>query len=252
MLQSGTAILWVELKLAWRDPFPILMGAAMALVFSYFLRPVFQADIDLGAGDRMVAGFAIMFSFFMVSIVAASFFNDHEWGTWERVRLSGVGVPAILMGKVLVPFLSFCVQMLLIFGLSRLFFLSDNEWHLGALVLFCALLAFYLVFLGILLTFLCGSLVQVSSVSSLLAPVLASLGGALVPVHLLPWWVQQVAPLSPTFWIMKGLTCSVSGGCASEHMVQAVGFSLVHVVLVAVLAVGAFRMGFRPVPRLRV
>lgn len=252
MFKSAGAIVCLEFRLARKEPLPVLMGAAMALIFSYFLRPVFHADSNLAGGDRMVAGFAIMFAFFMVSTVAASFFNDHNWGTWERARLAGAGMPAVILGKTIVPFVSFCFQMVLIFGFSRFLFHSENRWSVGLISLFCAILASYLVFLGIFLTFLCGSLVQVSSVSSLLAPVLACLGGALFPVHLLPWWIQQLAPISPTFWVMKGLTCGVSGGCDAESILSALGFSMAHVLLIAGFALGAFRLGFRPIPRMRI
>jgi ABC-2 type transport system permease protein len=48
------------------------------------------------------------------------------------------------------------------------------------------------------------TLQQVNVIANLGSIVIAGLGGALVPLSLLPDWVRTMAPASPAYWAMRG------------------------------------------------
>jgi ABC-2 type transport system permease protein len=39
-----------------------------------------------------------------------------------------------------------------------------------------------------------------------------ALGGALVPLEVLPGWAHAVAPVTPTYWVMRGFGSVILGG----------------------------------------
>ncbi len=232
----------LNLKLALRDPLPILLGSAMPLFFIYFLRPVYSASDRLTDVEGMASGFLAMFAFFLVPNVAQGFFSEHEWGTWDRLRLSGSSVWSIFLGKSVTPLFAFFVQFGLVLGGARVIFGSSRQWNLGSLVGVCLLFAIYLVLFGSILAVWCTSLAQVSAISSLLSPILAALGGALVPVHILPLWVQCVAPFTPVYWVMGGMSCSMGVSCGASFWGAVLLSASIHVALTAVIFVISLRV----------
>ena len=52
--------------------------------------------------------------------------------------------------------------------------------------------------------------------------VLASLGGALVPLATLPGWARHVAPVSPGYWAMSALRSALTGQLATTFRSAAI------------------------------
>lgn len=82
---------------------------------------------------------------------------------------------------------------------------------LGVLVSWsCALLG-----LGALLGVLVRSMGELSACYDIGGMLLSSVGGALVPLSVLPAWVADVAPLSPGYWAAHGLRAALAGDTAT-------------------------------------
>jgi ABC-2 type transport system permease protein len=58
--------------------------------------------------------------------------------------------------------------------------------------------------LGVRISAMGLNVAQFNAANNIVTMVLAGLGGALVPVSLLPGWLQPVAPLTPSYWVMRG------------------------------------------------
>jgi ABC-2 type transport system permease protein len=58
--------------------------------------------------------------------------------------------------------------------------------------------------ISLLVTALCPTVAQFNAVNNILTLVFAGLGGALVPVALLPQWLQPLAPVTPSYWAVLG------------------------------------------------
>lgn len=202
-----------ELRLVVADPLPHLLGVVFPLVFIYFMLPLYGGEESLAGVRQAVPGFTIMFAFFLVGNMGYGFFREHGWGTWDRLRTSQASRTQILLGKSVVPFGLFLIQFVVVIGISSLAFGFQITLVGWTQVLLVAVgFAACLVGLALTLVGLCSSSQQLSSITNLLAPVLAALGGALVPTRLLPGWIASISPVSPAYWAMGGMAEALHGG----------------------------------------
>jgi len=91
-------------------------------------------------------------------------------------------------------------------------------------LLLLALLAWTLTLLGLgaMLGVLARSLAELSAAYDIGAMLLSSLGGALVPLAVLPGWVRQVAPASPGYWAVSALDAAFRGDAGRTLAASAV------------------------------
>lgn len=85
--------------------------------------------------------------------------------------------------------------------------------------------------LGLLLVAVAGTIQQVNAFANLGSSLLAGLGGAIVPMYLMPRWVQTIAPVTPTYWVMRGYRAVTLDGRGVSAAVRPtavlVGFAVV-------------------------
>jgi ABC-2 type transport system permease protein len=69
-----------------------------------------------------------------------------------------------------------------------------------------------LVLLGVAVTAVCRSVQQANAFSYAGLVVFGAIGGALVPLTVLPAWAKTIAPLTPTYWAMRGFRSVILDG----------------------------------------
>ena len=69
-----------------------------------------------------------------------------------------------------------------------------------------------LVSLGVAVTALCRTAQQANSFGYLGMVLFGAIGGAFVPFNLLPGWARAIAPVTPTYWAMRGLRAVILDG----------------------------------------
>src|SRR5439155_1362212 len=81
-----------ELRLARRDPLPIMVLIVFPIVTMAFLKPAFQpALVQAGhphanGAEQVVPGQATLSAFFLVSLITFAFFAEFSQATWDRLR----------------------------------------------------------------------------------------------------------------------------------------------------------------------
>ena len=106
-LRRTVAMIRHNTHLLLSDPAPIIVSTLMPLVLMAFLqgmgRSVLVAEGFDGAtgAEQVVPGMAVLFSLFGVIYLGMAFFQEHGWGTWDRLRSSPAGSVEILVGKML-------------------------------------------------------------------------------------------------------------------------------------------------------
>ena len=199
-----------ELRLLGQDPVPLVLLLAVPVVFLAFLKPMLFVTLIIegypgtNGSEQAVPGAAATFSLFLTGLAGLSFFREHGWGTWDRLRASPATTAQILLGK-LVPLYGFAVlQLAWLFGVGVVFFDLDLRGSAVAIgVLSLAVAAGHLA-LGLLLVALARTIQQVNALANLGSALLAGIGGAIVPAYLMPQWVRTIAPATPTYWAMRG------------------------------------------------
>nr|AKA59393.1 ABC-2 type transporter [uncultured bacterium AB_162] len=211
------AIFRNELRILAGDPAPMIVFIAMPLVLMAFMEPVVDGALAASSegasgADHVVPGMAVMSAFFFAGATALAFFREHGWGTWDRLRSSPASGLEILTGKFVLGFASVLVQILVLFTLGGLIYGLEVRGSVTALALVSALVAITVVTVGVALVSACRTIQQVNAVVNLGALGFAGFGGAFTPVTMLPGWMEDAAPATPTYWAMEAYRSIIVDG----------------------------------------
>jgi ABC-2 type transport system permease protein len=166
--------------------------------------PAFHVEKLPTAVEQNVPGYTVFGVFFIVGVLASSILNEREVGTFRRLMAAPLYRTALLLGKLLPYYMVNLIQVGLMFAIGRLVFgmsLGQAPLALVAITLATAAAA---TGLGLLVAALGKTERQISGLSTLLSLILAAIGGALVPVFVMPGFMQAVAHLSPHYWALQG------------------------------------------------
>ncbi|MET7475647.1 ABC transporter permease [Streptomyces sp. NPDC005648] len=194
-----------------REPGPLLSRMVLPLVFITLLRPLYLAAQGREAGTRQaVVGTLVTFSLLALSISGGAILTERLGRTWDRLRGTPLHPVELLLGKAIPVFAALLAQQLLIvgFGAGVLGLTVSHPFLLFGVLLAwtCTLLA-----LGALIGVLVRTMGELSASFDIGGMLLSSVGGALVPLAVLPAWVSDVAPVSPGYWAVSGLRAALEG-----------------------------------------
>jgi ABC-2 type transport system permease protein len=245
-LSRSAAIARHELRILRHDVVAPVLLVVMPLILMVFVKPAFAPALVLhgypsaNGAEQAVPGMAVMFSFFLLGTVGFTFFREHGWSTWQRLRASCASPAEIMTGKAVVPLLIAVVQFAVLFGVGGLLFDLRIRGPVMALVGVGVALAICLVALGLAVVAVCRTIMQVNAVSNIAAIGLAGIGGALTPIPALPEWARTLAPATPSYWAMRGYRSVILDGSGAVLLpvTMLLGFAL----LFAVVAAFRFRI----------
>jgi len=195
-----------------REPGPLISRLIMPVVLLSVLHPLYAAALSgSAAGTAQAAtGMMVMFSMLAVSIVGITILSERMWHTWNRLRATPARATEILLAKsvsaggvLLVQQAAVIVFAVAVFGLR----VSNPALLAAAVLVWCAMLLCCGCLLGTLVH-TPGSLSAVQDVAGML---FTAVGGALVPLSVLPQWVREVAPISPGYWGVSMLQAALRG-----------------------------------------
>jgi ABC-2 type transport system permease protein len=207
-----------ELRLARRDPASLMVLLVFPIITTAFLKPAFRAALvetvhpHANGAEHVVPGQAVMSAFFIVSLVTLAFYSEHSWATWDRLRASRATSFEIVAGKALPRIAIVIAQLVLLLVAGVLVFdmrIGGDAWALAPLIVAFSIC---LVFLGVCVTALCRTAQQAGAFAYLGMVLFGAIGGAFVPIDLLPTWARVVAPVTPTYWAMRGMRSVVLDG----------------------------------------
>ena len=181
---------------------PLLMMAVMKPLFALSL----QAEGFAGASgaEQAVPGMAAMFATFSASFAGFGFFREHGWGTWDRLRASSATTSDIMVGKLGPVFFISIAQLIGLFGIGILLLDLAIAGSVTALGFIIVAFSMSMIAFGMAITAISRTSLQLNMFANLGGIVFAGVGGALVPVTVLPEWVQTIAQFIPTYWAMQG------------------------------------------------
>jgi ABC-2 type transport system permease protein len=231
----------------WSDPSTVVFVILMPLVLVALTKELFanalQAEGYPGANGSEfgVPGMAVAFAAFSVGYAGFTFFRDHGWGTWDRLRATPASSVDIMVGKVVPNVLVTVVQLGLLFVLGGPLFGLEVEGSWAAMALLVIVLALSLSAFGMLITSITRTMNQLNAVGSVGAMALAMLGGAWVPVATMPAWAQAVAPAIPTYWAMEGFQDVILDGAGVSAVITPALVLVAFGALFTLLAAWRFR-----------
>ncbi|MEU8778399.1 ABC transporter permease [Streptomyces sp. NPDC048606] len=222
------ALVRQDLRLLVRDPAPLVVRTVMPLLIMGFMQPLFRTALraddvpDATGAEQGVPGMAVMFLFFLVTVVGFAMFREHGWNTWDRLRAGPARPFELIAGRIVVPLAVAVAQLAVVFAAGGLLFGLRVRGSWPALVVVGVPLALCVVLVGMALVALCRTIAQLSVFANLIALLFAGLGGALTPLSALPGWAHPLAPAVPSYWAMRGFnTVILDGGGVGAVLVPA-------------------------------
>jgi ABC-2 type transport system permease protein len=236
-----------ELRLARRDPLPIMVLIVFPIITIAFLKPALRPALvqsgypHANGAEQVVPGQAAMNAFFLVTLITFSFFAEHAWATWDRLRASPATSLEIVIGKTVPRVAIGIAQFLVILGAGVVIFGLHIRGDALALVPLILAFTVCLVLLGVAVTALCRTAQQASSFGYLGMVLFGAIGGAFVPFSVLPGWARAIAPVTPTYWAMRGLRSVVLDGRGIGGVAKPTAMLLAMAVLFTLIALRRLR-----------
>jgi ABC-2 type transport system permease protein len=245
-LRRSLAVTRNELRVLRRDPSPLIFVLAVPVVVMYILRGGVGAILHvLGYHNASGADFAVpaqivTFIFFIPAFIGMSFFREHGWATWDRLRASSATSAEIMVGKVVPMCVLGLLQVAIVFLVGR-----GLGLHVRGSVIGVALIAAALVLcvstLGLAVTAVFRTMGQVNAFGNVGSVALAGLGGALMPLAVLPEWVHRIAPATPQYWAMRGFNSLILNGDQVTAALLPAGVLLTFTAGFGLIALGRLR-----------
>jgi ABC-2 type transport system permease protein len=193
-----------------RDPGQLITYIALPMVLMIFLKPLYVRVVD-GGDVQVVTGLLVMFSVFAIAIVGSSILVERHWMTWDRLRQTRASATEMLLGKTIPLFVAMVIQQSVLMVYGCLVIGMPMPRSIGYVAIAIVVWAFCLLAVGAALATLARSLGELGVISDVGAITLSSLGGSLVPLSILPGWVQGAAHISPGYYALKMLQAAVRG-----------------------------------------
>src|SRR5262245_28447658 len=209
------ALARLNVTLFAREPGPLIGRVVMPMVLITIMRPLYAAAFGTSTGTaQAVAGMLVTFSLLGMSIVGSAILVERGWHTADRLRSSPATATELLVGKAAPALALLVVQQAVILGYGRLAFgLRLSSPLLVAATVF--VWAAVLLCIGGMLGTLARSGSGLAAMVDIGSLVLTGLGGAFVPVPLLPGWARVLAPASPGYWAMHAMRGAMNGDVAA-------------------------------------
>ena len=211
-------ILGHELRLSIQDPLPVMILLVFPIITMAFLKPAFRPALVQGGfahangSEQVVPGQAVLSAFFIVSLTTFAFFAEFGWMTWDRLRASPASSLEIVLGKAIPRVAMVIVQLFVIIGAGVLLFDLHIQGDPRALIPLVFVFSLALVMLGVAVTAICRTAQQANACAVVGMMLFGAIGGALEPFNVLPQWAQTVAPVTPTYWAMRGFHSVILDG----------------------------------------
>ncbi|GAA0964714.1 hypothetical protein GCM10009555_002430 [Acrocarpospora macrocephala] len=204
-----------------RDPGQMISYLVMPMVLMLVLKPLYVRAVE-GGTTKVVTGLLVMFSVFAISIAGNAILAERTWKTWDRLRVSRAPAAELLLGKTLPIYLVMIVQQAILLGYGCLVIGLPIPGNIPLVLMSILIWAFTLLAIGALLAAIVRSHGELSVISDVGALTLSSLGGALVPLSLMPDWAQVAAHVSPGYWALEMLQAAVAGDTAGTLLPAAI------------------------------
>ena len=201
-----------------REPGPVASRLIMPLVLIGVLHPLYVAALKESGEDagttQIVSGMLVMFSMFALSIVGSAILTERSWRTWDRLRTTPSASWELLVGKAIPALGVLVLQQVVVLSFGASLFGLSLE-NIGPLTIAVATWVLTLLCVGMMLGALARSHSELAVFYDIGGIILTTLGGALVPLSLMPGWAQALAPLSPGYWAMDSYRSALAGDMAS-------------------------------------
>ena len=194
------------------------------------------------SAEQNVPGYTIYGVFFIITTISTSLFREKNEGTMRRLQAAPISRMALLAGKMLPYYLVNLMQIALMFAVGVAVFHIGLGAHPLALIPLSLATAATATGLGLLIASLGKTQEQVGSLSTVLSIVLSALGGMMVPVTVMPAFMQQLSRAIPHAWALTGFQDVIVRGLGIAAVMPIVGVLMGFALVFWAVALWRFRL----------
>ncbi|NUR60183.1 MAG: ABC transporter permease [Catenulispora sp.] len=191
--------------------------------------------------QQNVPGYAVMYVFFVVTVMAGSILAERREGTFRRLLSAPMPRWQLLLGKVAPYLVVALAQVAVLLAFGRLVFGMKLGAHPLALLPLSAALACCAAALGLLLASFARTEAQVNGLGTVVVLVLAALGGCMVPGVFMPQFMRDIADFVPQGIALNGYQDVLVRGGGLGTVLPGTGVLLGIATVLFLLAVPRFR-----------
>ncbi|MFI9504681.1 ABC transporter permease [Nocardia sp. NPDC052566] len=230
----------------WRqDPTLFVFLFAAPLLMQALLSDAFSRITESAGAQQTVPGFTIMFGFYVMMFMGTSHYREHASGAWALVRTSGLSKAMMAVQLAIPYFVLSAAQMTLLILIGRMLFGGTINGSPLAVAVLVLTIAWAAIALGLALISVTRNVSAMQNLCQLVVLGMGAVGGAVVPVRLMPPWCRPLAPLTPQYWAMDGMrqVLAERGGLVdiAPHLAVLAGWACV----LSLIAAVAFDPGSR-------
>jgi ABC-2 type transport system permease protein len=224
MLHDGTSLRARALRVAAltrhnlllrrRDPANLITYLIIPVILIALFKPVLTRLMPDGGAAQDVTGQLVLSSTLALQIAGMSLLSERTWRTWEMLRATPATAAELLTGKAVPVLAVLLLQQAVVIGyglaVAGLTVTGPPALLLPAMLVWSTTL----LAAGSLLATLVTSHGQLAVLTDTGAIVISTLGGALLPVSMMPAIARHAAPASPGYWAISMLKAAVRGDTA--------------------------------------
>ena len=200
-----------NLLLRHRDPADLITYMIIPVILMWLTKPLLIRLMPDGGTAQDVTGPLVFSSTLAVQITGMSLLSERTWRTWEMLRTTPATPAELLIGKAVPVLAVLLLQQAVVIGYGVTVAGLSVTGPPFLLVLALLVWSMTLLAAGSLLATLVHSHTQLAVLTSIGAIVLSTLGGALLPLSMMPSIAQHVAPASPGYWAISMLKAAIRG-----------------------------------------
>lgn len=184
--------------------------------------------------QQSVPAWLIFSMFFIIIPISNTFINEKRQETLSRLAVMNISVGELLLSKLIPYFIINTIQMILmvLIGMYLVPFLGGEklvvhlkDWPL--LLLVSSFVSFASISFALAISSFVKTTEQAVSLGGLLNITFAALGGVMVPVFVMPHFMQYITNLSPMAWSLEGfLAIFLYNGDLSKTIMPIISLTL--------------------------
>lgn len=201
-------------------------------------RALTKRDAEVNSFDQYVPGFGV--TFLLIDVVwgvSIGLIDEHDWGTLERLRVSGASIAGMLVGKLSSRFIVGSIQMLVLFAVGWMLFGVELGRNPEMLLLPTAAIAFAAAAFGLVIACITQTRDSVLPIGAVAAMSMSAIGGCWWPLGFEPSWMRAVARWMPTTWTMQAYNDLMIRGLAPSSAVIPAAVTLGFAVLFLLIGI---------------
>ncbi|HXP48981.1 MAG TPA: ABC transporter permease [Bacteroidia bacterium] len=153
---------------------------------------------------QALAGTAVMMLLFSLTAMGARLIEEKENGTLKRLLSSPLKTTDILAGKMLSSMTFAICQLFIMLVFSSIAFGIVLLPNLLPVTILVIAIAFACSGFGMFIASIIKTREQAQGVSTLATLIMSAIGGSMVPLFLMPQWMQMVGHVSINYWAIQG------------------------------------------------